>query len=322
MNRGNVIRLTPSYGLEAEDEAEVWDRLPHTLEERGGAGVPRSSNRAVKAWSVRKHVPQKLPVPFTEAWLDTSPGGAIPKLRNGSRAQAQRQKGPCKRAALLDAIALRKSEQWIDEHSRCPASDRLKLRLSVHAGLRACEIAALPLNHLLDAHRRIGNVITVHSSKTNTTRQIAMHPLIADAVSAVMRCHPEATHAAFSVGAAGVLKRQSASCVANWFARIYRSAGLVGCSSHSGRRTFATHVARQLGGGNGSIADLQKALGHASLNSTQCYLEPSDAFGDIIRNLSFTGHSQPPRQAMGNDRPVKGLASVGFSVTGSNARGS
>ncbi|MFM6830806.1 MAG: tyrosine-type recombinase/integrase, partial [Novosphingobium sp.] len=97
--------------------------------------------------------------------------------------------------------------------------------------------------------------------------------------------HPSATHAAFSIGRSGVLRPQQASRVANWFFRLYKAAGLSGCSSHSGRRTFATEVARKLPAHQGSLKDLQVALGHARLSSTECYLEPSNQMAQIIRSL-------------------------------------
>jgi len=292
-------------------DEDAWDRLPHTL-----AAVDRGHGfrTARELCSAQKPAyPLSPPAAgssrgLTQALLDELGGGALPQARPGSRARTQKKKGPCKRAALLDTIAVDKAEQWIAAHSRGPAIDRLQLRLSVWGGLRAGEIADLPLHNLLDAHHRISSVITVYASKTGTTRRIPMHPLIADAVREVRRCYPQATHAAFSVGADGMLKRRSASCVTNWFTRIYRSAGLVGCSSHSGRRTFATLLSRRLGGGNGSIADLQQVLGHASLSSTQCYLEPSDRFAELVCTLNFTKPARP------RDRPQPlGQSPVGHS---------
>ncbi len=50
--------------------------------------------------------------------------------------------------------------------------------------------------------------------------------------------------------------------------KLYRDAGLVECSSHSGRRTFATRLVAQ---GN-DIELVQRLLGHASLDHTDDYL--------------------------------------------------
>ena len=49
--------------------------------------------------------------------------------------------------------------------------------------------------------------------------------------------------------------------------------GLLGCSSHSGRRTFITNAARQISTVGGSIRDVQMLAGHSSLAVTQRYIE-------------------------------------------------
>ncbi len=68
----------------------------------------------------------------------------------------------------------------------------------------------------------------------------------------------------------------SANAVAAWFRDLYvRRLGWEGFSSHSGRRTFATQAARKATLAGGSLRDVQDMLGHASLNTTQRYLEPS-----------------------------------------------
>lgn len=210
---------------------------------------------------------------------------AMPTIRPGSSAAKRRYKGPVKRANLLTAAALARVEECIFSQSRSPESDILKLRLSVRGGLRASEIADLPITAMLDANGRIADDIEIYASKTRTKRVIAMHPEIRAAFETLLRTFPEATHVAFSVGRHRQIRRQSAAAIANWFFRLYRSAGLIGCSSHSGRRTFATEFARLLGVFQASTKDLQLALGHACLSSTECYLEPSDRVGQLIRSL-------------------------------------
>ncbi len=65
----------------------------------------------------------------------------------------------------------------------------------------------------------------------------------------------------------------TAKSVVNWFAKAYRSVGLVGCSSHSGRRTFVTRAARLIMHAGGSLRDVQELAGHRSIQTTQGYIE-------------------------------------------------
>ncbi len=63
--------------------------------------------------------------------------------------------------------------------------------------------------------------------------------------------------------------------VAHWFKRLYSSLGFDGCSSHSGRRTVITRAARKVSEAGGSLRDVQQLAGHASLQTTQRYVEGS-----------------------------------------------
>jgi integrase/recombinase XerD len=65
----------------------------------------------------------------------------------------------------------------------------------------------------------------------------------------------------------------SAQAVVNMFKRWYRDLGLMGCSSHSGRRTFITNAAKKISTVGGSLRDVQALAGHSSLAVTQRYID-------------------------------------------------
>ena len=68
-------------------------------------------------------------------------------------------------------------------------------------------------------------------------------------------------------------QRLTAASVVNWFGSTYRELGLIGCSSHSGRRTFITTSARVLAKTGGSLRDIQELAGHRALTTTERYIE-------------------------------------------------
>jgi integrase len=67
--------------------------------------------------------------------------------------------------------------------------------------------------------------------------------------------------------------RMTPVSIVNWFAKAYRTIGVDGCSSHSGRRTFITRAARVVHQVGGSLRDVQLLAGHRSLQMTQRYID-------------------------------------------------
>jgi len=57
-----------------------------------------------------------------------------------------------------------------------------------------------------------------------------------------------------------------------------------GASSHSGRRTFITNVAKKIVEAGGSLRDVQELPGHTSLATTQRYIQgDSEAKRNVIK---------------------------------------
>jgi len=145
--------------------------------------------------------------------------------------------------------------------------------LSIRAGLRAKEIAALRWSMIVGADGEVGEYIhlTNDASKGMSGRIIPINRQLRATIIEL-----------FDAGdvdpTAHVIRTErsahtSAQAIVNLFQRWYRDLGLVGCSSHSGRRTFITNAARKISTVGGSLRDVQHLAGHSSLQTTQRYIE-------------------------------------------------
>lgn len=148
--------------------------------------------------------------------------------------------------------------------------NRVIVLLSVRAGLRAKEVACIKWNMIVGADGRVGEYIhlTDDASKGRSGRVIPVNKqLKATLVELHGRDRGE-----------WVIRTErsdhaSAQAIVNLFQRWYRDLGLIGCSSHSGRRTFITNAARKISTVGGSLRDVQHLAGHSSLQTTQRYIE-------------------------------------------------
>lgn len=146
--------------------------------------------------------------------------------------------------------------------------------LSVRAGLRAKEIASLKWEMVVDADGEISAMInlTNEASKGQSGRIIPINRQLRQTLLQhyqSVRGHWGSPYVVTTERS----DRTSAQAIVNLFHRWYSDLGLVGCSSHSGRRTFITNAARKISTVGGSLRDVQSLAGHSSLQTTQRYIE-------------------------------------------------
>jgi integrase/recombinase XerD len=157
---------------------------------------------------------------------------------------------------------------------RHPERNRLIFLLSAKAGLRAKEIARLTWPMTNDSHGDIARVIALQdtASKGRSGRFI---PLSDEVRNALIIYRDTVPHAGPHVLCTERSLETSAQAIVNMFHRWYRHLGFVGCSSHSGRRTFITNAARKISTVGGSLKDVQELAGHSNLRTTQRYIDPN-----------------------------------------------
>ena len=167
---------------------------------------------------------------------------------------------------------------WYVSTLRQPLRNEVIVLLSVRAGLRAKEIAGLTWAMITDADGDITTSISLtdKASKGRSGRVIPLNMQLRLKLADLLE--HERQHHSFDIATSYVIRTErsdktSSQAVVNMFAAWYADVGLLGCSSHSGRRTFITNAARKISSVGGSLRDVQALAGHSSLAVTQRYIE-------------------------------------------------
>lgn len=153
--------------------------------------------------------------------------------------------------------------------------NRLLILLSHYAGLRVSEIASLKWNDVLAADGEFRELFYLQAQNTKANEARAVH------VSAKLMKELKQYHS--SIGKLHsldqpLIKSQvsrngfSADSLGQTIGRIYDDAGIIGASSHSGRRWFITKLAHS----GISPKVIMELAGHKQLTTTQRYIEVND----------------------------------------------
>lgn len=149
--------------------------------------------------------------------------------------------------------------------------DRLMYLLSSRAGLRAVEIAGLKWDRI-DFDERILRLKTTKGKKPRAV------PIASEVFDALKQYEKHSGRHRSGLVFTNTHSRPgqplTPNSVAAWFRDLYkRRLGWEGYSSHSGRRTFCTKVARKITEAGGSLKDVQALMGHESLQTTSRYID-------------------------------------------------
>lgn len=150
--------------------------------------------------------------------------------------------------------------------------------LSIKCGLRAKEIAELRWKEVCHSGGGIDENINL-TNKTSKGRSGRIIPLNTDVKNNLTELLEEHTKfRSFDVNTSSVVRTErslstSSQSIVNMFQKWYSTLGLIGCSSHSGRRTFITETSKKISLVSGSLRDVQMMVGHSSLQTTQRYID-------------------------------------------------
>jgi integrase/recombinase XerD len=150
------------------------------------------------------------------------------------------------------------------------------LLLSYGCGLRVSEIASLNLGHVLNEDGTILPTFSLlkQNTKTKKAREVYLNneKVIAALAEYIKHLRSQGDvdldDPLFMSYRGARFHPNSLQQVFSW---MYERAGLKGCRSHSGRRTFAT----TLGQANVDIRSIQNLMGHESIQQTATYIDTS-----------------------------------------------
>ena len=183
--------------------------------------------------------------------------------------------GQGKQAKMLKPAELKRLLDRVS-HTRHPQRDRVTILLNFKAGLRAKEIAGLTWSMITDPSGEIADTIALPNRASKGKgggRTIPMHRELREALTALKTVRGDRARPILPVVYSERAVGYSANAIAVWFRTRYGEIGVEGASSHSGRRTFITAAARKITEAGGSLRDVQQLAGHASLATTQRYIE-------------------------------------------------
>jgi len=151
--------------------------------------------------------------------------------------------------------------------------DKTALALSIMAGMRIGEIAALTLGDMRGLDGKCVEVINLskHQTKGNKSRRVFVSDELRKLINTYL-----GTQAKLDDGRAFIRSTRTGRHFSNVslslrFKAIYEAAGIK-TSSHSGRRTFAT----RLNAAGIGMRTIQTALGHSSIQTTALYCDVTD----------------------------------------------
>ena len=183
-------------------------------------------------------------------------------------------------AKALSDVQLRTLLRFVEAETGFPERNRVIVLASFKAGLRAKEIAGMCWRMVTDTEGNVSDslALTNDASKGRSGRVIPLHRDLKAALATLHarertkeRGGPDDFVVVFTKGATNPVTRSNS--VQFLFRTWFTTLGFGGASSHSGRRTFITRAARKVSEVGGSIRDVQALAGHASIATTQRYID-------------------------------------------------
>ncbi len=199
-----------------------------------------------------------------------------------------------RQAKTLTDAQVRTLLRHVEHETRHPARNIVIVMLAFLCGLRAKEIVCCRWRMVTGADGKVDGILSLPNSASKGSNGGRAVPIPTPLQKALRTLHEPERQAGRGKADDYVIAFQqhsnepaARSNTVRWlFKHWFAALDFKGASSHSGRRSFATKAAREIGRFGGSLRDVQQLLGHASLSTTQKYLDADPrAQAKLVNNL-------------------------------------
>ncbi len=183
-----------------------------------------------------------------------------------------------KRAKTLTPQDLKQVLDYIAQHKHA-LRNRTMLLATYFGGMRVGEVANLRYKDVIDETGKVKDEIVLKPEQTKGKhgRTVFVNSKLKSEIEIYVRNHkPSSLNDCLFYTQKRQTKGFTPNTLAQHFHYLYKAAGCIGCTSHSGRRSYATAMSSKGVG----VRVLMRALGHQNLSSTLLYVEASD---DMLR---------------------------------------
>ena len=183
-----------------------------------------------------------------------------------------------KQAKILTEKELKKVIDYIEAFDRYAERNKAIVLLTHYCGFRIGEIANLKVSDVANEFSEVVDVIHLTAEQTKGSR--SRRVFVSKKAKAVLKKYLQSD---LSVIQQSYLfqtqksKRFNTNALTTLIKRLYERVGIVGASSHSGRRTFITKLATS----GVNVRVIAEAVGHSNISITNRYIEIND---DLIGN--------------------------------------
>ena len=183
-----------------------------------------------------------------------------------------------KQAKVLTDTELKKVIAYIDAFDRHAERNKAIILLTHYCGMRVSEVASLLVSDVVSVDNNINDVIYLKANQTkgSKSRRVFVSKKAKTALKRYLQSDLSVTQQSY-LFQTQKSKRFNTNALTTLIKRLYERVGIVGASSHSGRRTFITKLATS----GVNVRVIAEAVGHSNISITNRYIEIND---DLIGN--------------------------------------